>query len=186
MITRSRRGAIQQAHIGWYLLPLFDWLASNWVALFHEEDFAWHERTGAPAVVACHRALDRWIGARDSDGRMRYKEIQAWYFRHGIRSAAEGGLFPDLFLRRYLDDIEVSWSSDAPLFAPDGFAFVSEPGVARLPVKDVALPIWEALNWVAKNPPRLEDSDQAAWKALAQRIEQIGEIKERRWMRLCR
>jgi Zn-dependent peptidase ImmA (M78 family) len=177
VVTRSHRGAIPQTHIGWYLLPLFDWLASNWIALLHEEDFAWHERSGAPAIVACHRALDRWIGARDADGRTQYKAIQAWYFRHGIRSAAEGGLFPDLFIRRYLDDIEVSWSSDAPLFAPDGFAFVSEPGVARLPVDDVAIPLWQALNWVASQPPpRLEDADQAVWKALSQKIKQIAEI----------
>jgi Zn-dependent peptidase ImmA (M78 family) len=178
VITRSRRGGAHQAHIGWYLLPLFDWLASNWVALLHEEDFAWHERSGAPAVVACHRALDRWIGARDADGRTRYKEIQAWYFRHGIRSAAEGGLFPDLFIRRYLDDIEVSWSSEAPLFAPDGFTFVSEPGMARLSVDDVAAPLWEALTWVASQPPRLEESDHAVWKTLSQKIERIEKIKE--------
>jgi Zn-dependent peptidase ImmA (M78 family) len=177
VVTRSHRGAASQAHIGWYLLPLFDWLASNWIALLHEEDFAWHERSGAPAVVACHHALDRWIGARDTDGRTRYQAIQAWYFRHGIRSAAEGGLFPDLFIRRYLDDIEVSWSSDAPLFAPDGFAFVSEPGVARLPVDDVAIPLWQAMKWVASQPPpRLDEADQATWKAFSQKIEQIAGI----------
>lgn len=177
VITRSRRGAVQQAHIGWYLLPLFDWLASNWIALLHEEDFAWQERSGAPAVMACHRALDRWIGARDMAGRTQYKAVQAWYFRHGFRSAAEGGLFPDLFIRRYLDDIEVSWSSDAPLFAPDGFTFVSEPGVARLAVDDVATPLWEALTWVASQPPRLEEIDREVWRALSQKIEQIAQIK---------
>jgi Zn-dependent peptidase ImmA (M78 family) len=177
VVTRSRRGAIQQPHIGWYLQPLFHWLASNWIALLHEEDFAWHERSGAPAVMACHRALDRWIGARDIDGRTQYKAIQAWYFRHGVRSAAEGGLFPDLFIRRYLDDIEVSWSSDAPLFAPDGFTFVSEPGVARLPVDDVATPLWEALTWVASQPPTLDDTDHEVWKALSQKIEQIAALE---------
>ncbi len=114
-------------------------MASNWAALLHEEDFAWPERSAAPAVVACHRALDRNIGLKDTQGRVRYKAAQAWYCRHALRSAAEGGLFPDLFVRRMMDDIELSWSAEPPLFAPDGFSFSTEPGVARLPVEDVAV-----------------------------------------------
>src|SRR4051812_24560708 len=55
------RGRTHRDHVGWYLAPMFDWLASNWAVLLHEEDFDWPERTGAPAVIACHRALDQWI-----------------------------------------------------------------------------------------------------------------------------
>ena len=178
VITRSRRGAAHQAHIGWYLSPLLDWLASNWAALLHEEDFAWPERSGAPAVVACHQALDKWIGARDSTGRSQYKHVQAWYLRHGMRSAAEGGLFPDIFIRRFLDDIEVSWSSEAPLFAPDGFAFVSEPGVARLRVDDVAVPLWGALIWAAEEAPMLDGPDRELWQALSTKIKRIADTDE--------
>jgi len=178
VLTRSRRSVAQQSHVGWYLAPFFDWIASNWAALLHEEDFAWNERSGAPAVVACHRALDKWIGARDSDGRVRYKEAQAWYYRHAIRSAAEGGLFPDLFVRRFLDDIELSWSAEPPLFAPDGFSFMAEPGVARLPIEDVASPLWEVLAWVASEPPKLDDEDRASWQGLSTKIECIPTLSE--------
>lgn len=173
VLTRSGRGDYPQMHVGWYLAPVFDWIASNWAALFHEEDFAWPERGGAPAVVACHRALDHTIGVRDAGGRQRYKATQAWYYRHALRAASEGGLFPDLFIRRFGDDIELSWSAEPPLFAPDGFRFAIEPGMARLPVDEVAGPIWEALQWVAAQPPALDGGDVDAWRALAAKIEAI-------------
>ncbi len=174
VLTGSRRKTVGQMHVGWYLAPFFDWTASNWAALLHEEDFAWPERSGAPAIVACHRALDRTIGVKDAAGRARYKATQAWYFRHALRSAAEGGLFPDLFVRRMVDDIELSWSAAPPLFAPDGFSFSVEPGVARLPVEDVAGPLWDALTWAAANqPPALDDNDFASWRALADKIGRI-------------
>ncbi len=173
VLTSSRREASNQEYVGWYLAPLLDWIASNWAALLHEEDFAWPERSGAPAVMACHRALDQTIGVKDAEGRARYKATQAWYYRHALRSAAEGGLFPDLFIRRMTDDIELSWSAEPPLFAPDGFIFSTEPGVALLPVEDVAGPLWEVLTWAVSQPPVLDDNDRASWQTLADKIDGI-------------
>lgn len=176
VLTASRRGKNSQTHVGWYLAPVLDWLASNWAALLHEEDFAWPERSGVPAVIACHRALDRTIGVKDVEGREQYKATQAWYHRHALRSAAEGGLVPDLFIRRLLDDIELSWSAEAPLFAPDGFTFISQPGVARLSVDEVAGPLWEVLGWAASQPPALDEGDHASWHALADKIDHIPSL----------
>jgi Zn-dependent peptidase ImmA (M78 family) len=173
VITRNRRGAALQAFASWYLSPIFDWLATNWAKLLHEEDFAWTEKTGAPAVVACHLALDQWIAVSDEIGRKIYGDVQAWYRRHALRSAAEGGLFPDLFIRRFMDDIELSWSSESPLFAPDGFIFATEPGLARLAVSDVADPLWEALQWVATAPPQLDEEDRNSWRTLVEKIDHV-------------
>ena len=173
ILTHSKRGDRLQKHVGWYLGPVFEWIASNWAVLLHEEDFAWQERRGAPAVVACHRALDQTIGAKDAVGRESYKATQAWYLRHALRSAAEGGLFPDLFIRRLADDVELSWSSEPPTFAPDGFSFSVEPGQARLPVEDVAGPLFEALTWVASQPPDLAEDDRPRWQLLADKIDAI-------------
>jgi Zn-dependent peptidase ImmA (M78 family) len=170
-ITRSRRGAATQHHVGWYLAPFFDWLATRWAHLLHEEAFAWPEKSDAVALIACHRALERWIGAKDPNGRARYRDVQAWYSRHALRQAADGGLFPDLFIRRISDDIELSWSASPPLFAPDGFQFVVEPGHARLSVDEVAAPLWEALQWFASRPPAsLDETDRGAWRALCGKI----------------
>lgn len=177
VITRSRRGAAPQSHVGWYLGPLFEWLAINWALLLHEEAFAWPEKSDAPAVIACHRALDLWIGSSDPNGRARYRAAQGWYRRHALRQAAEGGLFPDLFIRRLSDDIELSWSAAAPLFAPNDFEFVIEPGHARLPVADVASPLWEALQWSASVPPTLADEvDRQAWSELCHKIDGIRDL----------
>jgi Zn-dependent peptidase ImmA (M78 family) len=178
VLTRRKRGGRAQEHVGWYLAPMFGWIAENWIFLLHEEDFAWTEKSAAPAAVACHRAIDKWIAARDDSGRAHYARIQAWYQRHALRAASEGGLFPDFFVRRFLDDVEVSWSADPPFFAPDGFMFASEPGMARLAVEDVAVPLWEALVWAASRPPHLERSDLVAWKELAEKIESLPRLPE--------
>ncbi|RAI39879.1 ImmA/IrrE family metallo-endopeptidase [Rhodoplanes roseus] len=169
-ITQSLQGNQPKAHVGWYLSPLLEWLADNWIPLLHEEDFSWSEKSSAPALVACRRALDRWIGESDETGRATYAAAQAWYRRHALRAAAEGGLFPDLFVRRFIDDIELSWSPAPPLFAPDSFTFIADPGTARLPVADVAGPLWEALTWAVGTAPAEEDADRAAVARLAAKV----------------
>ncbi len=179
IVTRSRRGAATQSHVGWYLAPFFEWLASNWAPLLHEEAFAWPEKSDTVAVIACNRALDRWIATTDVDGRTRYRDIQAWYRRHAVRQAAEGGLFPDLFVRRLADDIELSWSTAPPFCAPHGFQFVVEPGHARLAVAEVGGPLWEALQWTASQPPpTLHESDRAEWRALCEKVEAIPNLTD--------
>jgi Zn-dependent peptidase ImmA (M78 family) len=174
-ITESQRGGTIQSYSSWYLFPFFDWLATNWAALFHEEDFAWNEKSSAPAIVACHRALERSIGETDDAGRITYQKIQAWYRRHALRAASEGGLLPDLFIRRFLDDIELSWSPHAPLFAPEGFTFVVEPGTARLSVSDVVVPLWESLNWAATTHGAIGNNDQASVARLKRKIDKLRE-----------
>lgn len=151
-LTASARGNEWQDHVGWYLSPVLVWLADNWGALLHEERFGWEERSADPAAVTCGRILD-WVSS-DPGGVRRYELAQAWYRRHAIRSAALGGLFPDLYIRRIADDIELSWSGDPPEFAPPGLLFESGAGCARLSVSDFALPLWQLLQWAAENPPR--------------------------------
>jgi Zn-dependent peptidase ImmA (M78 family) len=179
-ITQSRRGSsTHQSYASWYLFPLFDWLARNWAALLHEEDFSWVEKSSAPALVACRRALERWIGETDDAGKRTYQEVQAWYRRHALRAPSEGGLLPDLFIRRFFDEIELSWSPQPPLFAPEGFSYTVEPGTARLPVADVAGPLWEALNWAVRMSPALSPEDRASISELERKIIEIREMPMR-------
>jgi hypothetical protein len=87
-ITQSGHGAVTaQSHSSWYLFPFFNWLATNWAALLHEEDFSWNEKSSAPAVVSCHRALERHIGETDIAGKNIYRNVQAWYRRHALRAS---------------------------------------------------------------------------------------------------
>ena len=152
-VTATTLDGEQQPYVGWYLAPFLDWLATNWVALLHEERLPWPNRGSAPAAIACNHALEEWIAADDQHGRRHYANAQDWYFRHGVRSAAAGGIFPDLFIRRIADDIELSWSGRPMAFTEDGLAFESGAGHARLAVGDVAETIWQTLEWVVDHLP---------------------------------
>lgn len=173
-LTESVRQGERQSCVGWYLSPVLGWLATHWVALLHEERFAWPERTRVPAAVACRRALDHWITADDPLGREVYRRTHEWYHRHGLRSAALGGLFPDLFIRRWGDDVELSWTADPPPFAPEGLTFESRAGHVRLAVADVAQPLWEALQWAAAEPPEMPDAYREDHAAFRRTIEALG------------
>lgn len=174
-LTRNARGPVGQGYVSWYLLPFFDWLSRHWRRLLHEDTFAWPERSAAPAAVATHRRLETLIDAGDAGGRRLYAEGQAWRQAHAIRAAASGGLLPDLFLRRYLDMIEMSWTASVPAFAPAQFRFSTDPGVAYLPVSDVAAPLWDALMWAVRTGENrvAAESDAAALAEIAGRLRGI-------------
>ena len=177
-LTESVRQGERQSYVGWYLSPVLGWLATHWVALLHEERFAWPERARVPAAVACHRALDNWITADDPLGQEVYRRTHAWYHRHSLRSAALGGLFPDLFIRRWGDDVELSWTADPPPFAPEGLIFESRAGHVRLAVADVARPLWEALQWATAEPPEMPDTYQENWVAFRREVEGLGRLDD--------
>ena len=167
-VTATKFGGEQQPHVGWYLAPFLDWLATNWAALLHEERLPWPNPGSGPAATACNHALEEWIAADDARGMRHYADTQDWYFRHGVRSAAAGGIFPDLFIRRIADDIELSWSSGQPIaFTEDGLAFESGAGHALLPVGDVAETIRQTLDWAVNHPPEspAQDDHIAALRA---------------------
>ena len=152
-VTAITHDGAQQPYVGWYLAPFLDWLATNWVPLLHEERLPWPNPGARPAVTACSHALEEWIAADDSLGKGHYANTHDWYFRHGVRSVAAGGVFPDLFIRRVADDIELSWSGQPMPFSQGGLAFESGAGVARLAVRDVAETIWQTLDWAVNHPP---------------------------------
>ena len=175
-LTESVMQAERQSYVGWYLSPVLDWLASNWVALLHEERFVWPERTRLPAAVACRRALEHWITACDPIGREIYQRTHAWYHRHGLRSATLGGIFPDLFIRRSGDDIELSWTDDPPPFAPEGLTFESRGGHVQLAVSEIAEPLWELLQWATAYPPEMSDVYRDDWADLCRKVDALTRL----------
>ena len=179
-ITASSRGDHSQSFVGWYLAPLFDWLATNWADLLHEEHLPWMPRANVPAAIAFRRGLDEWIAADDEQGRITYDHVQNWYQRHGLRSIASGGLFPDLFIRRVADDIELSWSAHPPRFGPHGLTFDAATGYARLAVEDVAIPLWDAISWSTKNLPSLPTAADKAYASTHHKPRRAGLHRTRR------
>ena len=166
----------RQPYVGWYLSPVLHWLATHWGALLHEERFSWPERNRAPAATACRRALDSHVAATDRQGRETYRRTHAWYHRHGLRSAALGGLFPDLFIRRWGDDIELSWTAEPPPFAPEGLAFASRSGHVRLGVAELARPLWETLKWAVERPPERIETGRDDLGLLSGRLDELRRL----------
>ena len=171
-------GDHRQDSLSWYFGPLFHWLAENWISLFHEEHFTWRERSYEASATACEQAMAAPSGQESVEA------AQQWYFRHAISVAAVGGLLPDIFLRRFSDDIEISWTGVSSPFAPEGFTFISEPGRVYLSVGDVALPLWSMLLWIRNNPPDLQDDTfEADYRELASKIERLFALQADQYQR---
>lgn len=175
VLTENLRGAVRRSYVSWYLLPLFEWIAQNWTVLLHEEDFGWPEPSPLPAAVVVPSILAATVEANDEQGSARYHDAQQWRERHALRASATGGLFPDVYFRRFLDSIEISWTDTQPKFAPDDFRLITPAGYAGFSVEQVATPIWDALNFVADGglgKPRLE-ADRERLALLSQSVERL-------------
>ncbi len=179
VLSRNEYAGASSEGVKWYLLPVFEWIADKWVHLLHEERFAWRENSSAPAATATLLALRRLI---DADYGLltgeSYSSARAWWSRHSLRSADSSALYPDVFFRRLRDEIEISWTSRQPEYAPDGFRFELMPGVAMLPVAQVAGPLWEMLNWVGVNAGerKLADEDRQSIARLEERLSELKRL----------
>ena len=127
--------SIDAAH--WYLLPILRWLTSNWDFLLHEERLpvrnaardAWisMQRTAEPPPALADDAAENWEVSWHN-----------WWERHALLAAREGGLVPNLFIRRWRDLVELSWGDRPIAGAPSGFTFDAIHGCARFPSGEVA------------------------------------------------
>ncbi|NOY28537.1 MAG: hypothetical protein GXP62_21990, partial [Oligoflexia bacterium] len=128
----NRVGAVH-----WYLLELLEWFVGNWDAMLHEERLparveapsAWEslKKTRFPPPLYSDDAQSGW-----------YTEWQEWWKSHCIQDARFGGLFPEVFLRRWRDDIEVSWGQSAIAGARGDVHFLAGEGVARFDAVEAA------------------------------------------------
>lgn len=134
--------------VNWYLLPLMEWFVNNWDPLLHEErppvqnkhDTAWESlhatRFPPPAIEHDDDKASAWES-----------EWQRWRTRHALGSASEGGLFPDVVLRRFRDSVEISWGPVHSTGMPDHFSFLeTEQGASRVAPELVAVPLHSVLS----------------------------------------
>lgn len=151
--------------VHWYLLPLFEWLVAHWNPLLHEErlpvrnkaDSAWAslQRTCFPPAAVEEQPEQ----AADWE-----QTWHSWRSRHGIYSSRQGGLFPDIVLRRWRDQIEISWGSITGAGIPRHVQFLASAyGFARFPPKAVAAALYDVLqdgaqylSELAPESPRLQ------------------------------
>jgi Zn-dependent peptidase ImmA (M78 family) len=108
----------------WYLLPFVEWLTDNWDPLLHEERLPL-ANAGLSAAESLSRTRMPSLSLRAVDDMGWLDTWSAWWGRHCVRSAADGGLFPDLYLRRYRDKVELSTGAEPVAGVPDDFVFVT-------------------------------------------------------------
>ena len=119
--------SIEAAH--WYLLPILQWLASNWDFLLHEERLP-GQNAGRDAWISMQRTAEPPPALTDDDAEHWEVNWQNWWQRHALRAAREGGLVPNLFIRRWRDSVELSWGDRPIAGAPEGFRFDAIHGCA--------------------------------------------------------
>ncbi|MGV0129157.1 ImmA/IrrE family metallo-endopeptidase [Burkholderia gladioli] len=173
VLTEHRYDGQSIEYISWYLSPVIDWLIASWTWLFHEEGYAWADKTGAPTAVATLSALDRTIASPNPSDRDLYRLTQAWWRRHALRAADSSALYPEIYFRRLADDIEISWLDRQPPYAPDGFVLTLSPGYALLPVRAVAEPLWQFLDWAINSAVVANDHDSEIVTSLKSRFESL-------------
>lgn len=123
--------------VHWYLLPMLEWFAEQWDPLFHEERLPGADRfTTAAEAATAEPALPLGVSAEEYYAAL--EDWQEWWRRHALESAAEGGLFPRGFFRRWGDQVEVSWRSFGLAGEPEGFHFLAPEGHSYWPAADVA------------------------------------------------
>jgi len=147
-LCAHREGDTIVEDVHWYLLPVFEWVSACWDYLMHEERL--------PLRVAGEdswRSLQATVNAPAASDEKREEswgvEWQAWWLRHSLLACRQGGLFPDVVFRRWRDRLEVSWGQRRLAGQPDYFRFLTAEGFARMPVAEVAEPIFAVLRQAA-------------------------------------
>jgi hypothetical protein len=108
----------------WHMLPLLEWLADNWDPLLHEERLPLRNvGTSAAESVAKNRQPPATLKPINEFDWL--DDWSEWWNRHSIRAARGGGLFPDVYLRRYRDRLEISTGAESLPGTPSDFRFLT-------------------------------------------------------------
>ncbi len=163
----------------WYMLPLLEWLAANWDPLLHEQrpPIGVKSMTAATDIGGVPAALT--TGDVEANP-MALDASYEWEQRHSLRSSRDGGILPDVRLRRLGDRIEVSWRS-FEIAGADNVEFLTAEGAAHLEPTTVAGPLFDVLesasSWLREQLPT---SERCSTLALAvSSLRDYGRTEER-------
>lgn len=123
LCAHIEQGEVMQA-THWYMLPFMEWIADNWDPLMHEERLPLRN-AGISAAESLSKTRLPAVSLKLVDDFEWYDTWSDWWSRHSVRAAREGGLFPDLYLRRYRDKLEVSTGAEPLPGIPSEFAFLA-------------------------------------------------------------
>jgi Zn-dependent peptidase ImmA (M78 family) len=134
---------LDSAH--WYLLPLLEWLVDNWDPLLHEEQLPL-SNAGVSAAESLRQTQQPPLSLKEVDDFEWMDTWATWWSRHCFRSAREGGLFPDLYLRRDRDKLEFSTGADQLPGIPDSYVFLTPNRVYHADPVDAAGTLFQVLS----------------------------------------
>lgn len=130
--------------VHWYLLPLLEWWVANWDPIFHEERLP-NQNAGADSQDSLQRTRDAPPLLSAAAAAAWERTWHDWWARHCVEASRAGGLFPSICFRRWREKVEVSWDGSLAPARPPGVQFVQGLGSARLPAKEVAVPLHAVL-----------------------------------------
>jgi Zn-dependent peptidase ImmA (M78 family) len=157
---------VDSAH--WYLLPLMEWLADNWDPLLHEERLPLRN-SGVSAASSLSQTRMPSVALKQVDEFAWLDTWSGWWARHCVRSARDGGLFPDVYLRRYRDTLEVSTGAEPLPGVPAEFTFLAPNRAYRTDPRNAAEAMYQVLTAAAQElQRRLPQSKRV--QALAEKV----------------
>ena len=133
---------VDSAH--WYMLPLMEWLADNWDPLLHEERLPLRN-AGVSAADSLSQTRMPPVTVKQVDDFAWLDTWSDWWARHSVRSAREGGLFPDVYLRRYRDALEVSTGAEPLAGIPAECTFLAPNRTYYTDLRNTAEAMWQVL-----------------------------------------
>jgi len=166
---------ISQESVTWHLLPVLEWLAEDWDYLLHEQRYPTRNVEGSAGIAL--RSLNSPENFEGPKGwnRLAAKDVDDWTRRHSLLMHRNGGIFPDVWLRRLGSQIEISWTADHPPGVPQGFRFNNGDGSLLLAPHDVADPLYAVL----KEASAALNSALPQSARLKKLVERVDGIKER-------
>ena len=136
-LCMHREDAVTLSAVHWYLLPLLRWFVTNWDALLHQE-----------RLPNRNEGKDAWLSLRatnDPPPTLSEQEIiqwedsqHGWWSRHALLACREGGLLPNVMIRRMRDKIEFSWGPSPTAGSPKHYYFFANHGYARIEPQSVS------------------------------------------------
>jgi Zn-dependent peptidase ImmA (M78 family) len=159
-----REDAYTLPAVHWYLLPLLQWFVSNWDELLHEERLP-NRNEGRDAWRSLRATVEPPPALSQSEADEWDERQHAWWARHALLACRDGGLFPDIIIRRMQDKVEFSWGCSKTAGAPQHHYFFANQGYARVDPQVVA----KHLSFVvgsAIEHLHSEVSDEPAFQAL--------------------
>ncbi len=164
--------------VHWYLLPILQWLVSNWDFLLHEERLP-TKNAGATAWISMRRTNEAAPTVSEDEAERWEMRWHQWWRRHCLVSCREGGLLPNLFIRRRLDGIEFSWGVHSLAGAPEHFRFDAFPGCGRLAPDEAAYVLFGVVDRAARHL-RDEMPDSRVFAQLVQDVAALETSDQRR------